>query len=298
MIDAPARLASSAGTPRLVRSARKFLRSPKAILLGLFVPLAVASVAISGGGSLESIAIGMATAAVIDAGIVGSAEGIAMFPSGALLTGFIVAVILSPIEPWPVVAVTSAVAIASKYLVRVQGANVFNPAALALAVAAIAFGSGESWWGALPDAGVLGALGVAALGYVITERVNKLPLVLVFLGAYFALFTALSFALDPARTAEVFREPDVNAVLFFAAFMLTDPPTSPVRYRDQAAFAVITAVVSAVVLVALGGVYFLLAGLLVANAWEAWRRVTQARTRARQRQARESTAADLEAAAP
>ena len=31
------------------------------------------------------------------------------------------------------------------------------------------------------------------------------------------------------RVAEIFRAPDLHAVLFFAFFILTDPPTSPIE---------------------------------------------------------------------
>ena len=54
--------------------------------------------------------------------------------------------------------------------------------------------------------------------------------------------------------------------------MVTDPPTSPPKARDQIVFGVITAVVSYLVFELVGAVYFLLAGLLVANVWEAVRR--------------------------
>ena len=77
---------------------------------------------------------------------------------------------------------------------------------------------------------------------------------------------------SPARVAEVFRTPDLHAVLFFAFFILTDPPTSPVKYRDQITCGVIVAVVSFAVFETTGVVYYLLAGVLVGNVWEAWRR--------------------------
>ena len=52
-----------------------------------------------------------------------------------------------------------------------------------------------------------------------------MPLVLAFLGSYFLLFTVTAFAGDPGRVSGVFRTPDLQAVLFFAFFILTDPPT-------------------------------------------------------------------------
>ena len=61
--------------------------------------------------------------------------------------------------------------------------------------------------------------------------------------------------------------------MFFAFFMLNDPPTSPVRYPDQIVCGLIVAVASFAVYMTLGAVYFLLAGLLVGNAWETGRRI-------------------------
>jgi hypothetical protein len=65
----------------------------------------------------------------------------------------------------------------------------------------------------------------------------------------------------------------VEAVLYFAFFILTDPPTSPVRYPDQLVFAAIVATVSFAIFEWTGAVYYLLAGVLIGNVWEAWRRV-------------------------
>ena len=88
---------------------------------------------------------------------------------------------------------------------------------------------------------------------------------------------------DPARVAEVFRVPNLNAALFFAGFMLSDPPTSPARQRDQLVYGGIVAAASAAIYLTLGGVYFLPGGLLVGNAWEAWRRWATGRRQARAR---------------
>ena len=75
----------------------------------------------------------------------------------------------------------------------------------------------------------------------------------------------------------MYRAPDLHAALFFAFFMLTDPPTSPPKERDQLVYGVITAVVSYAVFELVGAAYFLLAGLLVANIWEAARRYRSTR---------------------
>jgi Na+-translocating ferredoxin:NAD+ oxidoreductase RnfD subunit len=94
----------------------------------------------------------------------------------------------------------------------------------------------------------------------------------VFLGSYYFLFTATAFLGEPRQVAEVFRTPDLQAVLFFAFFILTDPPTSPVRYPDQVVCGLIVAAASYAFFELVGGAYYLLAGVLVGNIWEAWRR--------------------------
>jgi Na+-translocating ferredoxin:NAD+ oxidoreductase RnfD subunit len=63
--------------------------------------------------------------------------------------------------------------------------------------------------------------------------------------------------------------------------MVTDPPTSPPGSRDQVIFGAIVGAASYAVFEAVGAAYFLLAGLLVANAWEARRRAAAHRARLR-----------------
>jgi Na+-translocating ferredoxin:NAD+ oxidoreductase RnfD subunit len=128
--------------------------------------------------------------------------------------------------------------------------------------------------GALPDLPPIAVVVLLAAGVYLADHINKISLVLVFLATYYALFTVMTFLANPAPVAEVFRAPDVNAALFFAFFMLDDPPTSPVRYGDQVRFGLIVAVASFAAFELLGGVYYLPLGLLFGNVWEAYRRAT------------------------
>ena len=64
-----------------------------------------------------------------------------------------------------------------------------------------------------------------------------------------------------------------------AFFMLDDPPTSPVKYRDQAVFGVLVAVAAFAGFEAFGWLYYMLAGLLIGNAWWAALRTYRSRTR-------------------
>jgi Na+-translocating ferredoxin:NAD+ oxidoreductase RnfD subunit len=211
------------------------------------------------------------------------------FPDGAVLTGLFVAMVLSPHEPWYIAACTSAVAILAKHIFRTRSANVFNPAAIGIVATFYVFDTGQSWWGALPEIAPIALLVLFATGMFIADRVNKMPLVLVFLGVYFLLFTVTAFVADPQGFAEIYRAPDLHAVLFFAFFILTDPPTSPVKYPDQIVCGIIVAVASYVFFEVVGASYYLLAGALIGNVWEAWRRWSSSRRRdtARERSAAE-----------
>jgi enediyne biosynthesis protein E5 len=218
-------------------------------------------------------------AMAIDAPILRRMKGRWAFPSGALLTGLIVAMILNTHSPWYVVAVTSIVGVLSKYVVRGHTANVFNPAALALVATFYVFNTAQNWWGALPELPPAAVVVLLATGVFITYKVNKIPAALAFLGVYYLFATTVAFAGNPASVAELYRAPDLHAALYFAFFMVTDPPTSPPGRRDQIIFGAITAAASFAAFDLIGAAYFLLAGLLVANAWEGWRRRRQHNSR-------------------
>jgi Na+-translocating ferredoxin:NAD+ oxidoreductase RnfD subunit len=260
---------------------RRFFRTPKGLLTLILAGL-TGLAALGTGFALVApgLAAAIATAMLLDAPLLRWREGKWIFPDGALLTAVIVAVILSPHEPWYVAALASAIGVISKYALRSHAANIFNPAALALLAVYFVFQPGQSWWGALPEITPheLVPAGLAALiatGLYIADRVNRLPAVVAFLGFYFLLFTITAYAGDPGAVFRLYREADLHAVVFFAVFMVTDPPTSPSRYRDQIVYSGIIAVLSYAVFITTGAVYHLLAGLLAANGWEAWRRARQ-----------------------
>jgi Na+-translocating ferredoxin:NAD+ oxidoreductase RnfD subunit len=261
---------------------RKFFRTPKGLLLLVLTALAAAAAPHEGLNQvIPGLLSAVLVAALLDAPLLRLRHPRWEFPSGAILTGLIVAMVLSPFEAWYVPAATSAIAIISKHLIRTKATNILNPAAVALVVSFHMFDSGQSWWGALPELAPWAIAFLFLAGVFITDRVNKIPIVLAFLGVYYLLFTGTAFVGDPRTVAEIFRAPDLHAVLYFAFFMLTDPPTAPIKYRDQVLFGVLVAVASYGLFELTGVVYYLLAGLLVGNVWEAWRRITARKSAAK-----------------
>ena len=264
----------------------RYARTPKGlVLIVLLILVAIASA----GEGVRLVAPGLAgataVAMLVDAPILRFREEEWLFPDGALITGLIIAMILSPHERWYLGAVTSVLAVLSKYVLRGRSANVFNPAALALVVTYYVFDTGQSWWGALPELPWPALAALLMTGVFITARVNKTSSVLAFLGSYFTLATVAAFVGEPGHVAELYRAPDLHAALFLAFFMVTDPPTSPPKRVDQVVYGAIAGVASYAVFAFIGAVHFLLAGVLVANVWEAWRRLRLANRRARLRAA-------------
>jgi Na+-translocating ferredoxin:NAD+ oxidoreductase RnfD subunit len=244
----------------------RFVRTPKAQLLLIFTILFAIAAPFAGGAGLSTnLAAASVPACLIDGIWMSVNSRRWRFPTSALLSAMIVFFILSTRESWLIVAWTSSFAVISKRVLRTEREHIFNPAALALVWAPVAFGSGESWWGALGDAAWAWIPVLLVTGLFLADRLNKLPLVLTFLAVYFGFFTIASVS-NPRAVAEMFREPFLQAALFLAFFMLTDPPTSPNRYRDQVWFGLLAAISAGVAQLAGAGQVYLLVGVLVSNA--------------------------------
>lgn len=257
----------------------RFARTPKGILTLILATLAAVAGRVEGMSLvLPGVVSAVGTAIVLDAVQFRRRRGRWAFPQGAMLTGLLIALILNPFSPWHVFAAASAIAVLSKHAVRTRAANVFNPAAVGLFAVYYLFDAGHSWWGSLP--GIMPAAAMPLLiasDVVVVRRIRKQPLVLAFLACHFICFTAVSLVGDAALVADVFVPPDLNAALFFAGFMITDPPTSPTRLPDQVACGAIVAVASFLVFVYTGLAHYLLSGVLVGNVFEAALRVRRAR---------------------
>ncbi len=244
---------------------RRLLRTPKASLTLVFVPLLLVAGASTGWPIvLPHVVAALAGACLVDLVLGAITRDRWTWPTSALLSGLIVAFVLGPGEPHWVTFTVGALATISKYALATRHGHLFNPAALALVVSVPLFGTGQSWWGALSDLPGLWLVLLLAGGVFLLDRLNKFPLALTFLGAYFGLFAFAGLA-NPARVAEMFRAPFVNAVFFLACFMLTDPPTSPGRREDQMWVGGLVAIVSAVAQLVGVGQTYLLVGLLAGN---------------------------------
>jgi Na+-translocating ferredoxin:NAD+ oxidoreductase RnfD subunit len=104
-------------------------------------------------------------------------------------------------------------------------------------------------------------------GFIIVDRINKFPLILSFFSVYMLFFLIVGI-LNIASVGDAFRMPYINAALFLGFFMLTDPPTSPAKYRDQVLFGIIASLVSGLSFLYISKLSYLLFGVLIANLWK------------------------------
>lgn len=256
------------------RRAKSFFKTPKGLVTAVLLLLLAPA---TPGQGIRAVMAGLVSSAIAagltDLLILRLRKKVWEFPSGAILTAIIVTMVLRAQEPWYITTIAAEIGVLGKYVFRTRSANIFNPAALGIIASFYLFHTAQNWWGALTDVTPIVKLALLVGGAFIVDRVNKMPLVIAFLAAYFGLFTVTAFVADPLPVAEIFRTPDIEAVLYFAFFILTDPPTSPAKYRDQMFCGLIVAVVSYALFEVTGVVYYLLAGVLVGNVWEAWRRV-------------------------
>ena len=137
-----------------MRKVKNFFKTPKGLLTIILALLT--TIAAPHEGVVSALA-GMGSAAAIagavDLLVLRLREKPLEFPQRrAVLTAMIVAMVLRSQEHWYVVAITSVIAVVRKYAIRSRTANVFNPAALGIVATVYIFHTGQSWWGALPEA--------------------------------------------------------------------------------------------------------------------------------------------------
>ena len=223
--------------------------------------------------SIAQFLISMVTAASLEVAIVACRTRTIAWPASALLTGNGVALILrvpgtehgdwwSRRGGW-IFAATAALAIASKWLIRVGDRPLFNPANLALVVCFLVLGSGrveplDFWWGPA-DLDVLAAIAVIVVGgVVILWRLRQLSIAVTFWSMFAAALAIVSIA-GHCMTARwhvgelcgaefwwvLVTSPEV---LIFTCFMITDPRTIPSNSRARVVYAGLIALLAALLI--------------------------------------------------
>jgi Na+-transporting NADH:ubiquinone oxidoreductase subunit NqrB len=141
-----------------------------------------------------------------------------------LITGLSLSLLLRADEPW-VYAAAGIIAISSKFLLRIDGKHLWNPAGLAIVV--LLFGTDHVWispgqWGASLWFAAL----LAFLAILVLQAARRADISLFFLAAHAGLLLGRALWLgDPL--AIPLHQLESGSLLIFAFFMISDPRTAP-----------------------------------------------------------------------
>jgi Na+-translocating ferredoxin:NAD+ oxidoreductase RnfD subunit len=213
--------------------------------------------------SIAQILVSLVTSAVLEFAIAFRTQRVLMWPASALLTGNGVAFVLRvpgtehgdwwSMKGWWIFAGTSAVALLSKYLIRVRRRHIFNPSNFGLVLCFLFLGAERAdplalWWGPLSPALVLALVLIVAGGFLILRRLHLVAVAVGFWLAFAAGIGVLAASghtmtaawhVGPIEGAEFWwllvSSPEILVFLFF---MITDPKTIPASQNGRRVYAV------------------------------------------------------------
>ena len=143
-----------------------------------------------------------------------------------LITGLSLSLLLRADEPW-LPALAGVIAIASKFIFRIDGKHLWNPAGFAIVVLLLLFAGHGVWispgqWG---TSIWLAAL-LIFLAILVLHAAQRSDIALFFLGSHATLLIARAIWLgDPM--AIPLHQLQSGSLLIFAFFMISDPRTAP-----------------------------------------------------------------------
>ncbi len=141
-----------------------------------------------------------------------------------------------------VAPLAAVLAVSSKFLIRLRGKHLFNPANFGLTAAILL--TGHAWcspaqWG---EWGILLAW-LFALGLAVAHRAFRSDVSLAFLGSWVLLKGARVLLLGQPASVLV-HQLSVGSLILFAFFMISDPKTTPDRRSTRLGFGVAVAVLA------------------------------------------------------
>ena len=165
-------------------------------------------------------------------------------PLSALITSYSLTLLLRT-DVIALAMLAAVIAIGSKFLLRVRGKHVFNPANVALV--SLMLLSDHAWisagqWGSA----TIGALALACLGMLVLTRARRAETTLAFIAAYAGLLLGRALWLGDPLTIPLHQVQN-GALLIFAFFMISDPKTSPDARLGRILYGALVAAVAYVI---------------------------------------------------
>ena len=208
------------------------------LLYGLIIILAIATtfsftgvLSTSGRGILEVTAV-LVVVSYLANKLFGHLYHAATNTESFLITALILACILPPsttLVRLGYVALTAVIAVASKFVLSYKHRHIFNPAALAGVVMSVTGLMAVTWWIGSPPMLAF----VAVLGLLITRKIHRFRLLMVFLVASVAMLV-LQGQLGGIETRTLVQNAILSGpMIFLGTIMLTEPATMPSRHYYQ-----------------------------------------------------------------
>jgi enediyne biosynthesis protein E5 len=158
-----------------------------------------------------------------------------------LITGLSLSLLLRVNDPW-LPAVAGFIAIASKFMLRIDGRHIFNPAGFAIVVLLLTLGgvwiSPGQWGTSIWLAMLLGFFAILVL-----QAAQRSDIALFFLGSHAVLLFARACWLGDPLTIPL-HQLQSGSLLIFAFFMISDPRTTPDSRAARFFFALAVAVLA------------------------------------------------------
>jgi Na+-translocating ferredoxin:NAD+ oxidoreductase RnfD subunit len=137
------------------------------------------------------------------------------------------------------------IAIGSKFLLRVRGKHIFNPANVALVTLMLC--SDSAWvssgqWGSA----AVGAFALACLGFLVLTRARRAETTIAFLLAFASLMLGRALWLGDPLSIPLHQMQN-GALLIFAFFMISDPKTTPDTSVGRIAYGALVASVAYII---------------------------------------------------
>ena len=221
---------------------KKTLRDPRYFQVAVLSSLLVFGIGVLDFGIRWQNAATILITAQLVQFVAGRAAGLPRFdPLSALITSLSLTLLLRT-ELMALAALAAAIAIGSKFLVRVRGKHVFNPANVALVTLMLI--SDRAWvssgqWGSA----TLGALALTCLGFLVLTRAKRAETTVAFLAFFGALLVGRALWLGDPMTIPAHQLQN-GALLIFPFFMISDPKTTPDAALGRVLYAALVAAVA------------------------------------------------------
>jgi Na+-transporting NADH:ubiquinone oxidoreductase subunit NqrB len=145
-------------------------------------------------------------------------------PRSPLITGLSLSLLLRADEPW-LSALAAVIAIGSKFVLRIDGKHIWNPAGFAIVV--LLFTAHGVWispgqWGSTVWLAAL----ISFFAILVLHAAQRSDVALFFLGSHAALLLARAWWLGDPLAIPI-HQLQSGSLLIFAFFMISDPRTTP-----------------------------------------------------------------------